>query len=69
MTSTGFIWAGGLQKIGGGDEWFPNMSSNLATSVLDQATDQSTLTNRTLLLEPDFMHWVLLIGIILPLIF
>jgi hypothetical protein len=31
------------------------MSSNLATSVLDQATNRSTLTDQTPLLKPSFM--------------
>jgi hypothetical protein len=34
------------------------MSSNLATSVLDQAIDRSTFTDRTPLLKPNFIHRV-----------
>jgi hypothetical protein len=42
------------------------MSSNLATSVPDQAIDQSTFTNWTPLLKPSCMLWLLLIGFMLP---
>jgi hypothetical protein len=45
------------------------MSSNLAILVPDQATDRSTFTDRTPLLKPDFMSWVLLICFMLPSIF
>jgi hypothetical protein len=34
------------------------MSSNLLTSIPNQATDQSMFTDRTPLLKPDFMHRV-----------
>jgi hypothetical protein len=45
------------------------MSSNLTTSVSDQATDRLTFTDRTPLLKPDFTSWVLLTGFMLPSIF
>jgi hypothetical protein len=45
------------------------MSSNLATSIPNQATDRPIFTDRTPPLVPDFMHWVLLIDFILPSVF
>jgi hypothetical protein len=45
------------------------MSSNLTTSIPDQATDRSAFTDQTPLLKSDFLCWVLLIGFMLPSIF